>query len=102
MYSDWPQFESFCERIELATETQRDLASLLHEFRCYVETRLGQVRMRAVLTNQCNLQPEVARFQIHAPLTSQQLPVSQTNPLQAHGIICDSCVALSLREFNVS
>ena len=50
MYSDWPQFESFCERIALGEES-RDLDSTLHQFRCYLETLLGQVRMRAVLAN---------------------------------------------------
>jgi len=50
MYTDWPQFEGFCERFD----TQDDAAQLntvLHQFRCYLETLLGQVRMRAVLAN---------------------------------------------------
>ena len=51
MYSDWPQFESFCERINLAGTSWLDLDPVLHQFRCYVETLLGQVRMRAVLAN---------------------------------------------------
>jgi hypothetical protein len=51
MYSDWPQFESFCERIKLSTTQLPDLESVLHQFRCYLETLLGQVRMRAVLAN---------------------------------------------------
>jgi len=50
MYSDWPQFESFCERIALPAESQ-ERESTLHQFRCYLETLLGQVRMRAVLAN---------------------------------------------------
>jgi hypothetical protein len=49
-YSDWPQFESFCERIQLAT-TPPELEPVLHQFRCYVETLLSQVNMRAVLAN---------------------------------------------------
>ncbi|HEY8188224.1 MAG TPA: hypothetical protein VIF64_19300 [Pyrinomonadaceae bacterium] len=49
-YSDCPQFEGFCERIQLAA-TQDELDQVLHEFRCYVETLLGQVKMRAVLAN---------------------------------------------------
>ena len=28
-----------------------ELESVLHQFRCYLETLLGQVRMRAVLAN---------------------------------------------------
>lgn len=51
MYSDWPQFESFCERIDLAGTSWLDLEPVLHQFRCYVETLLSQVRMRAVLAN---------------------------------------------------
>lgn len=49
-YSDWPQFESFCERIKLAGASP-ELEPILHQFRCYLETLLGQVRMRAVLAN---------------------------------------------------
>lgn len=49
-YSDCPQFESFCERIQLAA-TPEELDPVLHQFRCYVETLLGQVKMRAVLAN---------------------------------------------------
>ena len=51
MYSDWPQFESFCERIETAGTSWIDLDPVLHQFRCYLETLLSQVRMRAVLAN---------------------------------------------------
>lgn len=51
MYSDWPQFESFCERINVAGISWLELEPVLHQFRCYIETLLGQVRMRAVLAN---------------------------------------------------
>jgi hypothetical protein len=51
MYSDWPQFESFCERIKVGPPSATALESVLHQFRCYLETLLGQVRMRAVLAN---------------------------------------------------
>jgi hypothetical protein len=51
MYSDWPQFESFCEQIKLNASETTELESVLHQFRCYLETLLGQVRMRAVLTD---------------------------------------------------
>jgi hypothetical protein len=51
MYSDWPQFESFCEQINLPEISSVELESVLHQFRCYLETLLGQVRMRAVLAN---------------------------------------------------
>lgn len=52
MYSDWPQFESFCERIRISTADSPALAAVLHQFQCYLETLLGQVRMRAVLADQ--------------------------------------------------
>ena len=50
MYSDWPQFESFCERFDMQNNAL-ELKTVLHQFRCYLETLLGQVRMRAVLAN---------------------------------------------------
>lgn len=51
MYSDWPQFESFCDRMALEPADSPELKSTVHQFRCYLETLLGQVRMRAVLAN---------------------------------------------------
>jgi hypothetical protein len=51
MYSDWPQFESFCEKFSLPEISSLELESVLHQFRFYLETLLGQVRMRAVLAN---------------------------------------------------
>lgn len=48
-YSDWPQFESFCETINVARTSWLQLEPVLHQFRCYVETLLGQVKRRAVL-----------------------------------------------------
>jgi hypothetical protein len=54
MYSDWPQFESFCEKIQLASTPEFE--PVLHQFRCYLETLLGQVRMRAVLANESPIQ----------------------------------------------
>jgi hypothetical protein len=50
-YSDWPQFESFCERMKVSGISALELGPVLHQFRCYIETLLGQVRMRAVLAN---------------------------------------------------
>jgi hypothetical protein len=50
MYPDWPQFEALCERIDPQQEPLQ-LPDVLHQFRCYLETLLGQVRMRAVLAN---------------------------------------------------
>src|SRR4029079_10545690 len=71
MYSDWPQFESFCERINLAGIEKGSLASLLHQFRCYLETLLGQVRMRAVLANVSPLRFAIDNFS--SPITSTSL-----------------------------
>jgi len=51
MYSDWPQFESFCETIKVAQSSQSEFEAVLHQFRCYLETLLGQVKMRAVLAD---------------------------------------------------
>lgn len=76
MYSDWPQFESFCERLQLASGSNCELAPLLHQLRCYLETLLAQVQMRAVLANvvpiefgveptdqlSCSVQKTSARF----------------------------------------
>lgn len=51
MYSDWPQFESFCGRISSAKAQSYELETVLHQFGCYLETLLGQVRMRNVLAD---------------------------------------------------
>ena len=51
MYSDWPQFESFCEKIDSSKTQSSELETVLHQFRCYLETLLGQVRMRNVLAD---------------------------------------------------
>jgi len=51
MFSDWQQFESFCEMIDLSKMQHNELSTVLHQFRCYLETLLGQVRMRNVLAD---------------------------------------------------
>jgi hypothetical protein len=68
MYSDWPQFESFCERI--AVSPTDSLVPVLHQFQCYLEALLGQVRMRAVLVDSA-----VASFE-----HEDNLPISFENP----------------------
>ena len=73
--SDWPQFESFCERIQLAT-TPSELNPVLHQFRCYVETLLSQVKMRTVLAN-------VVPIEFGAD-DLQQLPSSHQNSTQSY------------------
>ena len=54
MYSDWPQFENFCEMISVSGETPSRLAETLHQFLCYFETLLRQFKMRAVLADESN------------------------------------------------
>lgn len=51
MYSDWPQFESFCERIQISGNDVLASTPVLHQFLCYLETLLRQVKMRAVLAD---------------------------------------------------
>jgi hypothetical protein len=51
MYSDWPQFESFCERIQISANDVTAFPPVLHQFLCYLETLLRQVKMRAVLAD---------------------------------------------------
>lgn len=51
MQADWPHFEGFCESIKLSKTDLRLLEPVIHQFRCYLETLLGQVRMRTVLAD---------------------------------------------------
>ncbi|HYJ88581.1 MAG TPA: hypothetical protein VEW46_21115 [Pyrinomonadaceae bacterium] len=59
MYSDWPQFESFCETIKVASTDFPRLVEVLHQFQCYLETLLSQVRMRAVLAERSSFSGDV-------------------------------------------
>ena len=78
MYSDWPQFESFCERIRVSGESASGLAEVLHQFLCYLETLVRQVRMRAVLADESN--PNLNHLS-HGTATHQNeaLPLLQMN-----------------------
>jgi hypothetical protein len=58
MYSDWPQFECFCERINVSATDLPALAGVLNQFQCYLETLLSQVRMRAVLAEETAVSTE--------------------------------------------
>ena len=51
MYKDWEQFESFARQLISATGEQTDVSPLLHQFQCYLETLLGEVKMRAVVSD---------------------------------------------------
>lgn len=78
MYSDWPQFESFCESISVSGEGPSGLAEVLHQFLCYLETLVRQVKMRAVLADETN--PTV-NHSSHGSVTyyNEALPLLQTN-----------------------
>ncbi|MCA1605360.1 MAG: hypothetical protein LC775_07800, partial [Acidobacteria bacterium] len=54
-YSDWPEFESFCEKLEQANPPS-DVEPVLHQFACFLETLLGQVKMRSVLASEVPIQ----------------------------------------------
>ena len=51
MYTDWPEFESFCEKAVSSLDDPQKLESVSHQFRCYLETLLGQVKLRSVLAD---------------------------------------------------
>ena len=55
MYSDWPEFEGFCNRIESSSTNRPNVPALLHQFHCYLETLMGQVKMRAVFAESSGL-----------------------------------------------
>ncbi|HYE64953.1 MAG TPA: hypothetical protein VD966_05190, partial [Pyrinomonadaceae bacterium] len=50
MYRDWEEFERFVVEV-MDTRSAGELAPVLHRFARYLETLLGQVRMRAVLND---------------------------------------------------
>ncbi len=49
MYRDWDEYERFAEEIVLSMGDSQKLAPVLHSFRCYLETLVGQVKLRVVL-----------------------------------------------------
>jgi hypothetical protein len=51
MYTDWPEFESFCDRAMSSLDDLQQLEPVIHQFRCYLETLLSEVKMRAVLAD---------------------------------------------------
>jgi hypothetical protein len=78
MYSDWPQFESFCERISTSDGASSGLAEVLHQFLCYLEALVRQVKMRAVLADESN---PASNHLSHGTATyyNEALPPLQTN-----------------------
>lgn len=60
MYKDWQEFEAITESLMLSDAESCEPGSPLHSFKCYLETLLGQVKLRAVLVDVfCDLLPEV-------------------------------------------
>ena len=51
MYKDWQGYEALTEPIIASIEKGENPNDLLHSFGCYLETLLGQVKGRAVLTD---------------------------------------------------
>lgn len=70
MYADWPQFESFCERIKVSLTELPALVPVLNQFQCYLETLLSQVRMRAVFSDQTSSSAESGNFDNFANATA--------------------------------
>ena len=51
MYKDWHEFESISESLLRRVPDSAGVGSPLHSFTCYLETLLGQVKLRAVLVD---------------------------------------------------
>lgn len=49
MYRDWGHFERIGEQLECSLRGELDSGPVLHQFLTYLETLLGQVKLRAVL-----------------------------------------------------
>jgi hypothetical protein len=49
MYRDWGNFERLSAELSRAAKQETERGPLLHQFLCYLETLLGQVKLRGVL-----------------------------------------------------
>ncbi len=49
MYRDWGHFERIVEELDCSLRGELDSGPVLHQFLCYLETLLGQVKLRGVL-----------------------------------------------------
>jgi len=59
MYKDWQEFEAISEKLLQAVPESNGAGSQVHSFICYLETLLGQVKLRSVLVDVfCDLLPE--------------------------------------------
>lgn len=62
MYKDWQEFETTSESLMASAPETCEPGSPLHSFKCYLETLLGQVKLRAVLVDVfCDLFPDGER-----------------------------------------
>jgi len=57
MYKDWEEYERFVKRVTAARRVL-EIAPALEGLACYLETLLGQVRLRSVLTNLSFIVPD--------------------------------------------
>lgn len=51
MYRDWQEFETITDSLMFSLPETSEPGSPLHSFKCYLETLLGQVKLRAVLVD---------------------------------------------------
>ena len=59
MYKDWQEFETLSEKLMDSAPGAVEPDSPAHSFKCYLETLLGQVKLRAVLVDVfCDFFPE--------------------------------------------
>ena len=59
MYKDWQEFESISEKLLKEKPDSASVAAEVHTFICYLETLLGQVKLRSVLVDVfCDLLPQ--------------------------------------------
>ncbi len=59
MYRDWQEFETITESLLVSVPETSEPGSPIHSFKCYLETLLGQVKLRAVLVDVfCDFLPD--------------------------------------------
>jgi hypothetical protein len=59
MYKDWQEFEAISETVLQTGLESNEIGSQVHSFICYLETLLGQVKLRSVLVDVfCDFLPE--------------------------------------------
>jgi hypothetical protein len=51
MYRDWGNFERVIEELDCSLRGELESGPVLHQFLCYLETLLGQVKLRGVLAD---------------------------------------------------